>query len=211
MMINGLKSHDFHIMMERLLPVMCHGYINDEVWKAIAELSYFYRQLCAKEISKEMMEKLEESIPVLLCKLEKIFPPGFFNPMQHLLIHLPYEAKVGGPVQYRWMFFIERMLKKIKSMVANKARVESCIAEEWKLKEIALLTSGYLAEEHNVFGQRKRYHEDETEPPSSDLKIFQWNGKPVSPSVPYEFSEEERKCALLYMWINIEEVENLFR
>ena len=99
-----------------------------------------------------MMEKLEESIQLLLCKLEKILLPCFFKPMQHLLIHLPYEAKVGWAVHYRWMFFIERMLKKIKSMVGNKARVEGCIAEEWKLKEIAFLTSGYLAEEHNVFG-----------------------------------------------------------
>jgi hypothetical protein len=52
---------------------------------------------------------------VLLCKLGKIFPPGFFNPMQHLFIHLPYEAKVGGPVQYRWMFHIERALKKLRA------------------------------------------------------------------------------------------------
>jgi hypothetical protein len=44
-----------------------------------------------------MMEKLEE-VPVLLCKMENIFSPGFFNPMQHLLIHLPYEAKVGDPM-----------------------------------------------------------------------------------------------------------------
>jgi hypothetical protein len=35
---------------------------------------------------------------VLLCKLEKIFPPGFFNPMQHLILHLPYEARMGGHV-----------------------------------------------------------------------------------------------------------------
>jgi hypothetical protein len=27
------------------------------VWKALAELSYFYRHLCAKEINKEMMEQ----------------------------------------------------------------------------------------------------------------------------------------------------------
>jgi len=39
MKINGLKSHDYHIMMERLIPVMCCDYINDEVWKAIAELA----------------------------------------------------------------------------------------------------------------------------------------------------------------------------
>jgi hypothetical protein len=47
------------------------------------------------------MEQLEKEASVLLCKLEKIFPPGFFNPMQHLIIHLPYEAKVGDPIQYR--------------------------------------------------------------------------------------------------------------
>jgi hypothetical protein len=33
------------------------------------------------DISKNMMEKLEKEISVLLCKLEKIFPPGLFNPM----------------------------------------------------------------------------------------------------------------------------------
>jgi hypothetical protein len=43
-----------------------------------------------------MMEKLEKEISVLICKLEKIFPPGWFNPMQHLLVHIPYEAKVGA-------------------------------------------------------------------------------------------------------------------
>jgi hypothetical protein len=82
--------------MERLLSVIFHGYLDDDVWTTLAELSYFYRQLCAKEIKKDMMEKLEEEILVLLCKLEKIFLPGWFNSMQHLLIHLPYKAKIGG-------------------------------------------------------------------------------------------------------------------
>jgi hypothetical protein len=63
---------------------------------ALVELSHFYRQLYAKEIKKEMIEKLENEIPVLLCKLEKNFPSGWFNPMQHLLVHLPYEPKIGG-------------------------------------------------------------------------------------------------------------------
>jgi hypothetical protein len=58
---------------------------------------HFYRQLCAKEIKKDMMEKLEDEISVLLCKLEKIFPSRWFNPMQYLLVHLPYEVKIGGP------------------------------------------------------------------------------------------------------------------
>jgi hypothetical protein len=44
-----------------------------------------------------MMKKLERETPVLICKLEKIFSPGWFNPMQYLLVHLPYESKLGGP------------------------------------------------------------------------------------------------------------------
>jgi hypothetical protein len=71
----GVKSHDYHVIMEWLLPNMLHGYVHKDAWKTLAELSYFYRQLCAKEIKKEIMEKLEKEIPVLLCELEKIFPP----------------------------------------------------------------------------------------------------------------------------------------
>jgi hypothetical protein len=63
----GLKSHDYHIIMERLLPVMFWGYFDDAMWIVLVELSYFYIQLCAKEITIEMMQKLEKKIPVLLC------------------------------------------------------------------------------------------------------------------------------------------------
>jgi hypothetical protein len=38
-----LKSHDYHIIMKRLLPIMFWGYFNDVVWTMLAELSYFYR------------------------------------------------------------------------------------------------------------------------------------------------------------------------
>jgi hypothetical protein len=34
MKIKGLKSHDFHIIMERLVPVMFRGYVSDDVWKS---------------------------------------------------------------------------------------------------------------------------------------------------------------------------------
>jgi hypothetical protein len=80
------------------------------------------------------------------------------------------------------MFQIERALKKLRAMVGNKARVEGCIAKQFKLKEVAYFTSCYFAEEHNVFARKKRYHDDEREmPPCSDLSIFQTNGKAVGP------------------------------
>jgi hypothetical protein len=70
--------------------------------------------------------------------------------MQHLLVHLPYEAKLGGPQQYRWMDHIERALKNLRGMVRNKAKVEGCIVEEFKLKGIIYFTSVYFIEHHNV-------------------------------------------------------------
>ena len=92
-----MKSHDYHIWLEWLLLVMVRGYVPEHVWLVLAELSYFFRQLCAKELSRTVIADLERMAHVLLCKLEKIFPPGFFNLMQHLILRLPYEARMGGP------------------------------------------------------------------------------------------------------------------
>jgi hypothetical protein len=70
--------------------------------------------------------------------------------MQYLLVHIPYKAKVGGHVQYRWMYHIENALKYLRAMVGNKARVEGSIAESFLLKEITYFSGVYFAEEHNV-------------------------------------------------------------
>jgi hypothetical protein len=53
--LNGLKSHGYYIIMERLLLVMLRGYLDTDLWEMFAELSYFYWQLCAKQVSKMMM------------------------------------------------------------------------------------------------------------------------------------------------------------
>jgi hypothetical protein len=97
----GMKSHDFHIWIEQILPAMVRGYVPEHVWLALTEFSYFFCQLCAKELSRSVIVDLERLTPVLLCKLEKIFPLDFFNPMQHLILHLLYEAHMGWDVVYK--------------------------------------------------------------------------------------------------------------
>ena len=69
MRINGLKSHDYHIWLERLLPVIVRGYVPERVWIVLAELSNFFCQLCAKELSHTMVTEMERMAPVLLCKV----------------------------------------------------------------------------------------------------------------------------------------------
>jgi hypothetical protein len=71
--------------------------------------------------------------------------------MQHLIVHLAWEALVGGPVQFRWMYPIERALKKLRASVRDKARVEGCIAKAFALKEISQFSTRYFARANNVF------------------------------------------------------------
>ncbi|XP_004516953.1 uncharacterized protein [Cicer arietinum] len=124
--MNGMKSHDCHVFMECLLPFLFSS-LPDHVWKPLTELSQFFKGLCSNTLRHDELVKLGENIPFIMCKLERTFPPGFFDSMEHLPIHLPYEAKLGGPVQYRWMYPFERMMGDFKRTVKNKARVEGSI------------------------------------------------------------------------------------
>jgi len=107
-LFKGMKSHDCHVFMQRLLPYAFRGLLPTSVTDVLTHVSKFFRSLCCSKLSDKEMEVLEDNIPIILCNLEKIFPPSFFDCMEHLSVHLPYEAKVGGPVQYRWMYPYER-------------------------------------------------------------------------------------------------------
>jgi hypothetical protein len=67
--------------------VMFRGYFKPDLWKMFAELSYFYRYIYAKQVSKVMVQRLEKEIAVLVCKMETVFPPGWSHAMQYLLVH----------------------------------------------------------------------------------------------------------------------------
>ena len=68
----------------------------------------FFRDLCSPSVTESGLHTLQQNIPAILCNLEKIFALSFFDVMKHLPIHLPREAALGGPVQYRWMYPFER-------------------------------------------------------------------------------------------------------
>ena len=111
-----------------------------------------------------MIEEMERMVPVLLCKLEKIFPPGFFNPMQHMILHLPYEARMGGPVQGRWCYPIERCQKVLRTKCKNKCKIEASIAEAYILEEVSNFTSKYYADNlPSVHNPLPRYNNAEAD------------------------------------------------
>ncbi|GAA0149818.1 hypothetical protein LIER_08901 [Lithospermum erythrorhizon] len=59
--------------------------------------------------------------------MKKIFPPAYFDVMEHLPVHMPYEALNGGPVQYRCMYPFESYLGRLKRMIRQKVHVEGSI------------------------------------------------------------------------------------
>ncbi|XP_073109458.1 uncharacterized protein [Elaeis guineensis] len=112
--ISGLKCHDHHILLQQILPVAIRGLLPKFVCEPLIELSNFFRNLCSKSLKVQDLKQLEDDIVMTLCKLETIFPPVFFDIMIHLPIHLASEAKIGGPVQYRWMYPVERYLNSVE-------------------------------------------------------------------------------------------------
>lgn len=106
--LSGMKSHDCHVLLQRVLPIGMRGFVNKEISTTLFELGSFFQELCSRTLRRSVLEKMEEQIVLILCKLERIFPPTFFDVMVHLAIHLPREAMLAGPVQYRWMYPIER-------------------------------------------------------------------------------------------------------
>ena len=100
----GMKSHDCHVFMQTLIPLAFRDLLPKGIWDTLMEISHFFRDLYSNKLNVYHIERFETNIIETLCKLEMIFPLLFFDSMEHLLIHLPFDAKVGGPVQYRWMY-----------------------------------------------------------------------------------------------------------
>ena len=64
--------------------------------------------------------------------------------MIHLVVHLANEARLAGQIQYRWMYPIERFLKKLKDYVGNKVCPEGSIVEGYLLEETISFYSIYM-------------------------------------------------------------------
>ena len=109
--------------------------MHKDIYEAIAELGNFFQQLCAITLKKDVLKRLKDEIPLILCKFERICSPRFFGICLHLTIDLPDDAWLRGPTQYGWMYPVERMLCTLKHFVRNRARPEGSIVEAYVAKE----------------------------------------------------------------------------
>ncbi|KAL3615942.1 hypothetical protein CASFOL_040236 [Castilleja foliolosa] len=202
--LSGMKSHDCHVILQHISPVGILGSVTKEVREVLTKLGHFFQNLCCKKLNKIELEKMKEDICLILCNLEKIYPPAFFDVMVHLSIHLPDEAILGGLVQFRWMYPIERFLCGLKQSVRNKARPEGSVAEAYIAKECLTFCSMYLKGIETRFNRDDRNNDIELE---DSLPIFSQKCRPVGSTTYLNLSVEELKALTWFVFQNCEEVE----
>ncbi|CAK8536725.1 unnamed protein product [Lathyrus sativus] len=209
-----MKSHDCHILMEQLLPLAIRNTLPHEISAVLIELCSFFRQLCAKVLKIEELEKLQNQIVLTLCHMEMLFPPSFFTVMVHLVVHLVEEVKLGGPVHYRWMYPVERYLGKLKSHVRNKANPEGSIAEGYRFEEILTFCSRYLENIETRWNQPGRVDDDpigDIQTGSRVAELFPIFGKPVGGSSYYTLTPIEKLQAHRHILTNCPIVDDYLK
>nr|GFA09705.1 hypothetical protein [Tanacetum cinerariifolium] len=125
--ITGLKSHDCHIMMQRLVPYGLQNYLPDKIAKPIIELCSLFKQICSATLMEDDMLK---------AQIKRLLKAGLFAP--------------------RWMFPFERYMKKLKGYVRNKAKQKGSIAEGYVAEEALTFSSYYFWDVTTKFNRPDR-------------------------------------------------------
>ncbi|GJR72740.1 putative transposon, En/Spm-like protein [Tanacetum coccineum] len=191
----GLKSHDYHMLMQEFLPIAIRSIMHPATRYAIIRFCFFFKSICSKEIRLQELDKMQAELVVTLCLLEKFFPLSFFDIMVHLTVHLTREVKLCGPICFRWMYPFERCMKVIKGHVRNRNKLEGCIAEETIAEETIELFSEYHKTMETIGIPPDKHETDENE-----------EGKPLSAGKSSEVSTKLFKKAHLYVIQNTDEL-----
>ncbi|XP_056846539.1 uncharacterized protein LOC130510988 [Raphanus sativus] len=133
--------------------------------------------------------------------------------MEHLVIHLPYEAMLRGPVHNGWMYPYERAMKYLKGKAKNLARVEGSIVAGSLNEETSHFTSYYFASQVRTKKKNtSRYDDGGVMPtyivedvPDIFTQIGRLGGKLKE---VWWSSSEDAHSAHTYILLNCEEIES---
>ncbi|KAG5599968.1 hypothetical protein H5410_031338 [Solanum commersonii] len=150
---------------------------NGKIVKPKASLSFTLDEKRGNYWSGKLLEssldRMEENILVTITKLEKIFPCVFFDVIEHLPIHLVQEARLGGPVQIRWI-----KIGSSKQTIKQRGRIEGSFVQGHIGRETCDFYSYYFG--HDVSCRRNRPNrndEGDIDPLFPPISIFNQNGR----------------------------------
>ena len=140
----GLKSHDYHVLMQQILPLALRNLMQLGPRMAVMRMSKVFRRICTKVYNLADYAFLQADVAESMALVEMEFPLAFFDIMTHHLYHLVRELDLCGSVLARWMYPVERYMKTLKSHVRNMARPEACMAEGYLKDECINFVTEYL-------------------------------------------------------------------
>jgi hypothetical protein len=112
-----------------------HGCVNydfpqDLRHAILSKLFAFVHWITSRDIYMDSIPRWHREIGVLVCMFDKELSTSFMDLQVHILIHLPNEVELYGVLSCRWMFFLERYMKKLKGFIRQREKLEGCIVYE---------------------------------------------------------------------------------
>ena len=169
----GLKSHDYHCLIQQIIPVLSRTLLQPLQRTALIRLGKSLNRICARVVEKSEIPALRVYVAETLCFLEVCFPPSFFDIMEHSLVHLVDELEICGPVGGRWMYPCERYLGTLKSFVRNRAQPEASMAKGYVAEE----GLGFCTEYLNLEQYTKRHIWEAGEEESQRASVVEGAGR----------------------------------
>lgn len=149
----GLKSHDYHCLVQQLIPVAIRTLLQPLQITALIRLGKSLTRICSRVVDKTDIDALRLYVVETMHVLEICFPPAFFDIMQHSLIYLVDEVELCGPVGGQWIYPCERYMRTLKSYVRSRAHPEASMANGYAAEEAL----GFCTEYLNLHTHTKRH------------------------------------------------------
>jgi hypothetical protein len=108
-----------------------------------------FHWLCSKEIVIEEIAFWEGEAAKILCQMEMHLPPIVLDIQFHLVVHLPGEVRLRGPMAPRWMYFVKRYMAELKGWIRQRARLEGSMAQGYLVAETMHFVSEYSDRFHS--------------------------------------------------------------
>ncbi|CAL2246728.1 unnamed protein product [Prunus armeniaca] len=125
--------------------------------------------------------------------------------MIHVMVHLPGEALLASPVNYRWMYPIERLLEELKKTVRNRAKPEGLIIEAWVQYELLNFCEMYLKYAETTFNRPQRNNDGGVR--NEKLSVFAQGARPFGdPARGESFSINDMEVAHWFVLNNCDEI-----
>ena len=106
----GYSCHDCHVLLTLFLPIAIRAIKPVYVRMVITRLCYFYNRISQKVIDEDELQDLKEFIAETMVQLEMCFSPGFFDIIEHLMIHMVDQIQALDPLYLHEMWTYEHFM-----------------------------------------------------------------------------------------------------